>query len=809
MDSCKNIYSSFYLAYDELNTDHIKLGITTRLLGHRRKDYNTFGPVEYYAVARFNCDINELLNIEKKCLEATNKWLPNPYKHIKNAEWRVGDRYEIWNICKKQFPEKYEIVDPSEYNTIKDNYDINMTEIQSKDKLKKSLIPSLCGFQIEAYSQIQKIISEDNKTRKINLEVFCGGGKTIIYQKIFWDYADYFDCFILIVPYISLMANMQDRWKKIISTKSWNSLYISSAKFAIADKEKIRSMVLKSDKLFICITKNSFEKLKYIFELKKYKKYMLVGDEAHHLCDPNNSLQWLEKTGYDKLITKSLFATSTPKIGNYKHLQENCIVWNNSNYFGNTIQLTPPANLRRLLDEKFLCRYKIIMGSIKSEYKFDVQDKIDNRELIDQQLNYQAACKFLKSLLLSPEIKMKKILMYTNRIETGVRQLTKLCNKEFENFIDINGKKINVGIFSADSQQSQKHNKNAKIGFESNNYDITILINCRLYNEGINIPTLDSVVFCDPKQSTAEIIQIFGRPLRNPNFPESTEKIAYVVIPFVDNIKYSDGLRYEKLIKIISIIATQDEFLRTELQKKKMGKINISGNSLLHIASIDYKDNNICPVKFDTNFKFIDVLNEQINKKCNSMKASILYILRDYIPRTVEQIWYEIKSSEIYKSSQIECIECCESLFNAGEILCMSSKYYIKKIIRMTLDEFIADLTNRNIKTESDYRRVFRGKYTKDYHPTYPIEIYKEFNWNMLTADEKYYSLEECKKRIKELESIFWKIWKLDYGITSLDKNKLLNTLDKKIPSDVEAVYKKKLYEINETIFPNLDNDRR
>ncbi|MFG2844240.1 Helicase associated domain protein [Kitasatospora sp. NPDC048296] len=55
-----------------------------------------------------------------------------------------------------------------------------------------------------------------------------------------------------------------------------------------------------------------------------------------------------------------------------------------------------------------------------------------------------------------------------------------------------------------------------------------VLCNARLLGEGIDIPAVDAVVFADPKSSPIDIVQAFGRAVRQ---KPQQGKIAYIIIP--------------------------------------------------------------------------------------------------------------------------------------------------------------------------------------------------------------------------------------------------------------------------------------
>lgn len=818
----------------------IKPGITSRLLGHRKNEHQHPIPgFAYHSAFKMNCTKDDIIRIERKVLDRTSEYkLPGYLEH----EFRKGNINEIKIIEKTMEyvlleegydPEKcrcssdeYELTND---NSPHDEFPINWNPY-SEDSLedfsgqKGSFSYILKGYQTEAYEFIQNY-----EEKRLHMEVFCGGGKTIIYQKIFEDLTDEWDCFILIVPGITLMSDMKKRWEKQVKRKKWNTLYVSSEEsYATTDQNVIKIIVEESAKLFVCITLHSFKKIEDV--LRKFKVVYLIGDEAHHLCELNKKkvfspLQYLkENPELSKPIKKMLFGTATPKTGNYESIRQDRMLMNNSKYFGEKVKLSGgPANLRRLRREGFLCPYQVIMGEVDPKDLKKVKSSL-TKDQGNQHLNYQASAKLLKSLILKRDIKSKnyrKILMYTTGIGTlgetekmtsknlGVRDLVGIVEKEFKSL----EKHLKIGIFYADSKRTNAENVEAVKDFEDSKgkYDVTILVNCRMYSEGINIPSLDTVVFCDPKQSLSEIIQIFGRPLRND--PENLLKIASIVVPYLSNLKYSNADIYKKILDIVQTISTQDEFLRDELcgvsfleseeSKKKESKEKIMKTAKLVVS----KKRGVFPlVEFNANIKLFDFLKSKIfQEKCSSLEEAILVVLDDYIPKTPNLICEKILTGNLWYFVGGELVSNkCEDMWDRGILnhFVLGNQYFIEKPnIKMSQSEFVQSLTERNIFTEAQYRRVFVPLGYPDNYPPNPAYIYPGIWEQLITSSSLHYTFKECRELFSSKSYDILELFGKGYKSES-DKNELLCKWDPKIPMDLKRTYKlKHLSELSKGIF--------
>ena len=396
-----------------------------------------------------------------------------------------------------------------------------------------------------------------------------------------------------------------------------------------------------------------------------------------------------------------------------------------------------------------------------------------------------------------------------NSKKLGVRDLVGIVNKEFKSL-----KHLKVGIFYADSKRTNAENAEAVKYFEdsANVYDVTILVNCRMYSEGINIPSLDTVVFCDPKQSLSDIIQIFGRPLRND--PGNLLKIANIIVPYLSNLEYSNADKYKKILDIIQTISTQDEFLRDELcyasslaSKEESGESKESGEKIMKTAKlvVSKKRGAFPLVEFNANIKLFDFLKSKIfQEKCSSLEEAILVVLGDYIPKTPGLIREKILTGNLWDFAEVSVSGKCEEMREHGILnhFVLGNQYFIEKPkVKMSQSEFVQSLTERKIFTETQYRRVFGSLGYPDVWVAGPAYIYPGIWEQLIALSSSHYTLEECRELLSnksdDILELFGKGFKTDS-----EKNELLHQWDLKIPMDLKRAYGlKSLSELNKGIF--------
>ncbi len=99
-----------------------------------------------------------------------------------------------------------------------------------------------------------------------------------------------------------------------------------------------------------------------------------------------------------------------------------------------------------------------------------------------------------------------------------------------------------------------------------------LISNARCLGEGIDVPSLDGVVFIDPRRSQVEIIQALGRAIRK----SPKKKKGTVVLPvFVDNSadakKAVEGSAFKPIWKVLLALRAHDDILGETLDRLRQG----------------------------------------------------------------------------------------------------------------------------------------------------------------------------------------------------------------------------------------------
>ena len=85
----------------------------------------------------------------------------------------------------------------------------------------------------------------------------------------------------------------------------------------------------------------------------------------------------------------------------------------------------------------------------------------------------------------------------------------------------------------------------------------SLITNARCLTEGVDVPSIDAVLFADPKQSKIDIVQAAGRALRR----FENKDFGYIIIPIIvdDLLGFSETDAFDQIITVISSLAMSDE----------------------------------------------------------------------------------------------------------------------------------------------------------------------------------------------------------------------------------------------------------
>jgi len=261
-------------------------------------------------------------------------------------------------------------------------------------------------------------------------------------------------------------------------------------------------------------------------------------------------------------------------------------------------------------------------------------------------------------------------------------------------------------VYSQYVEGNQPTSYRASVLNEFRNSSKGVVSNARCLTEGVDVPTIDLIYFCDPKTSKIDIVQASGRALRKDW--HGTKKEGYIVVPIFhykdDDVEKEIEKKpyFQNLISVIRSLCDQDERLQAEIDSIAFNK----GQAVSKRIEITYNDDEVEKIiKLEGLEKKVrDFLFEQIIEKTRNIWNVRFQQLKEYIA--------EFGNSTISKGN----LEYRALYYWAGNL----RKYYYlgtldKKKIRR-LNEIGFDWKGENRREITDLDELWRESYNKLVH---------------------------------------------------------------------------------------------
>ena len=105
---------------------------------------------------------------------------------------------------------------------------------------------------------------------------------------------------------------------------------------------------------------------------------------------------------------------------------------------------------------------------------------------------------------------------------------------------------------------------------------IRVLSNARCLTEGVDVPTLDAVIFLEPRNSMVDVIQAVGRVMRRD--PTGRKKLGYVILPIgipasiTPEEALADNKTYRVVWQVLNALRSHDERLNAVVNQLELNR---------------------------------------------------------------------------------------------------------------------------------------------------------------------------------------------------------------------------------------------
>ena len=450
--------------------------------------------------------------------------------------------------------------------------------------------------QRRAVSSIQEHFKKNNRGLIVHA---CGTGKTLTSYFAFRELKPKLTLFA--VPSLQLIRQTLLEWTKeslankspispfvVCSDKSNEkigecepALWLQELGIKVSNKREDLEVFLKSRRKnkVIFATYQSGEVLaKNIKALNKQIDFAFF-DEAHNTATskrkPSSHLLWDKNIS----IKKRLFMTATPKV--FVGKNEEIASMDNEEIYGKLIdEITVKEAIE---DLKLLNDYQIITQIVKDDSYTELL--ADNPFVVDKvKLPEEVELKLLSSAITLQKVRkekdIKNVVSFHGAINRAIafRKGAKQFDRELNTYF-VHGK------------QSGTVRQNILEEFAENTP--SLVTNARCLSEGVDVPSIDAIMFVDPKQSRLDITQAIGRALRG---EIKGKGISYIIVPTIVDKDNPENIEeaYQQILMVLRAMAEHDgrivEYIRLIREGKKPQRNFVEVNSEYSSEEFDLED---------------------------------------------------------------------------------------------------------------------------------------------------------------------------------------------------------------------------
>ena len=463
---------------------------------------------------------------------------------------------------------------------------------------------------------IRDTIKEFKSNNKGQLIMACGTGKTL--TGLWIKESLHADTTLVLLPSISLLSQTLREW--LINSKTDFEPFAICSDESVGnneelyktyelgipvttDKTKIKKFLMSKGKKVVFSTYQSSQRIAEAIGRTKFKFDLIISDEAHRTTGVSSKEFSLILD--DKLIPfqHKLFTTATPKIltNSVKSTaDERGLVVNSMD----DVEIYGPVfhklDFSEAIDKDLLTDYKVVVvGVDKEEYK----KLITKREIVNYEDIATTDAHTLATLIAVlkgiKKYKLKKLITFHSRVK-GAKDFSSLIADLVRNLTNAN--KLSLG-FESDfvSGAMPSFERDLKLRNLKTSKNITLLSNARCLSEGVDVPSLDAVVFADPRRSQVDIVQAIGRAIRKSENKKRGILLLPVVIDEEKELEEQlDDSGFKTVWNVINALKSHDSRIEEQLDNFRLrkGKRKVSKSSSF-IDNVEFD----LPLKINKDFE--------------------------------------------------------------------------------------------------------------------------------------------------------------------------------------------------------------
>ncbi len=479
----------------------------------------------------------------------------------------------------------------------------------------------LKDHQIKALNAVREGLESEDRGKMI---MACGTGKTFTSLRIAEELAGSGKIVLYMVPSLALMSQTVREWKndskndflafsvcsdqKVGKKKASNDqIQISMNDLAFpatTDAKKLSEKIKRADNTKMKVIFSTYHSIEVIsksqheFDLDEFD--LIICDEAHRTTGA--TLIGEDESNFVKIHTnenikgkKRLYMTATPRIyGETAKRREDegevsLASMDDEKIFGKNLFY---RSFGWAVENNLLTDYKVVVLMMDEQLVSDrVQRSFsEGAELeLDDATKMVGCYKALAKIGINANIEgitennepMKRALAFCQNIRTSEMfssEFSSVVNEYISNekVSEINKTNLKVELFHVDGtfNAEQRNEKLNWLKDDTEENTCRVLSNARCLSEGVDVPSLDAIMFLHPRRSQIDVVQSVGRVMRK----SEGKKLGYVILPITvapgvtAEKALNENERYQVVWQILNALRAHDERFDSTINRIGLGE---------------------------------------------------------------------------------------------------------------------------------------------------------------------------------------------------------------------------------------------
>lgn len=478
----------------------------------------------------------------------------------------------------------------------------NLTKLKLFDGKKRR------QHQVEAITAVLNGFKDHERGKLI---MACGTGKTFTAQCISEDLVGVGGSVLVMVPSISLLSQTVKEWTAD-STIPINVFAVCSDAKAGRRKDSedlspydLAIPATTDTKLLVEKFKNTKSKEKMNVILSTYQSIgiihdaqklglgnfdLIIADEAHRttgvtlMGEEDSMFTRIHDDKYVKGV-KRLYMTATPKVygDSVKAKADAADAWlasmDDYETYGEEFY---HLGFGEAVTRDLLSDYKVLVLTVNEEavtaaFQQQLSDsnhelKLDDATRIVGCLNAFAKHDPTNQYFINDNSPMKRVVAFSNTINNSkkFKELFSEVSERFKRYTS-SDLAISVAVDHVDGSFNS-FKRDELLGWlktEPPQSMCHVLSNAKCLTEGVDVPSLDAIVFLEPRNSMVDVVQAVGRVMRK----NANKKYGYVILPIgipsgiTPEEALSDNKRYAGVWQVLNALRSHDRRLNATINK--------------------------------------------------------------------------------------------------------------------------------------------------------------------------------------------------------------------------------------------------